>query len=181
MATGMASPTRTGTKRSVADSVPDPHADHERSPLDEIHRALGAKMVPFGGWEMPLSYAAGTVAEHLACRQGAVMFDVSHLGTVQLVGPDAFERLHGWCDFQHLEDYRLVRAKEIAVSDTEKKRITNVTGSTGYGYTNWRCHRFCSLIEWIIDSSSTLCTQKHTPIRPDRQCKMPGGRSSSLG
>jgi len=65
----------------------------ELSPLDACHRALGAKMVPFGGWEMPLSYSAGTLDEHLACRQGAVAFDVSHLGTVQVTGPDALERL----------------------------------------------------------------------------------------
>ena len=42
---------------------------------------------------MPLSYPAGTLAEHRACRTGAVAFDVSHLGTVRVVGPDAFDRL----------------------------------------------------------------------------------------
>lgn len=47
-------------------------------------------MVEFGGWEMPLSYPAGTVSEHLACRQAVAMFDVSHLGTVRVVGADAF-------------------------------------------------------------------------------------------
>ncbi len=46
-------------------------------------------MVPFGGWEMPLSYPDGTLAEHRACREGAAVFDVSHLGTVRVTGPDA--------------------------------------------------------------------------------------------
>jgi aminomethyltransferase len=46
-------------------------------------------MVPFGGWEMPLAYPSGTIAEHMACRQSAVAFDVSHLGTVRVTGPDA--------------------------------------------------------------------------------------------
>ena len=50
-------------------------------------------MVPFGGWDMPLNYPSGTVAEHLACRQGAVAFDVSHLGTVRVSGSDALGRL----------------------------------------------------------------------------------------
>jgi aminomethyltransferase len=50
-------------------------------------------MVPFGGWEMPLEYPSGTIAEHLACRDAAVVFDVSHLGTVRLSGPDALARL----------------------------------------------------------------------------------------
>jgi aminomethyltransferase len=64
-----------------------------RSPLDAAHRALGAKMVPFSGWEMPLSYPTGTLAEHRTCRTGAVAFDVSHLGTVRLTGPDAYDRI----------------------------------------------------------------------------------------
>lgn len=58
------------------------------SPLDQVHRALGAKMVPFGGWDMPLEYS-GTIDEHRACRTSAVVFDVSHLGTVHLTGDAA--------------------------------------------------------------------------------------------
>jgi aminomethyltransferase len=63
------------------------------SPLHAAHVALGAKMVPFGGWEMPLSYPQGTVAEHRACRASAVVFDVSHLGTVRVTGREAFDHL----------------------------------------------------------------------------------------
>lgn len=63
------------------------------SPLDAVHRSLGAKMVPFGGWSMPLSYPSGTIEEHLACRSGAVVFDVSHLGTVRVSGPGAHDAL----------------------------------------------------------------------------------------
>jgi len=49
-------------------------------------------MVPFGGWEMPLEYV-GTIDEHLACRHSCVVFDVSHLGTVRVAGPDALDTL----------------------------------------------------------------------------------------
>ena len=63
------------------------------SPLDAQHRLLDAKMVPFGGWDMPLAYPSGTLAEHAACRTGAVIFDVSHLGTVRVEGEKAFEQL----------------------------------------------------------------------------------------
>jgi aminomethyltransferase len=66
-----------------------------RSPLDAAHRALGAKMVPFSGWEMPLSYPSGTLAEHRTCRTGAVAFDVSHLGTVRLDGAGAYDAIQG--------------------------------------------------------------------------------------
>ena len=64
-----------------------------KGPLDAVHRALDARMVPFGGWEMPLEYPTGTLHEHRACRTGAVAFDVSHLGTVRVEGEDAFDRL----------------------------------------------------------------------------------------
>ncbi len=50
-------------------------------------------MLPFGGWDMPLSYGEGTIAEHRACRTDAVAFDVSHLGTVRVVGPGSFDAL----------------------------------------------------------------------------------------
>jgi aminomethyltransferase len=63
------------------------------SALYDEHVALGAKMVPFGGWSMPLAYPTGTVTEHRACRAAAVAFDVSHLGTVRVEGPDAFDHL----------------------------------------------------------------------------------------
>jgi aminomethyltransferase len=64
-----------------------------RSPLDAAHRELGGKMTPFGGWDMPLQYPSGTLAEHRACRGDVVAFDVSHLGTVRVTGPDAHDRL----------------------------------------------------------------------------------------
>lgn len=64
-----------------------------RSPLHDAHAALGARFTDFGGWEMPLSYPSGIVAEHLACRRGAVVFDVSHLGTVRVEGRDALATL----------------------------------------------------------------------------------------
>jgi aminomethyltransferase len=61
--------------------------------LYDAHVKLGAKIVPFGGWEMPLQYGSGTVAEHLACRRDAVVFDVSHLGTVRCDGATMFDAL----------------------------------------------------------------------------------------
>jgi len=76
-------------------SSTEPGADGtlRRTALVDVHRALGAKLVGFGGWEMPLAYTDGTIAEHRACRQDAVAFDVSHLGTVRVSGPDAYDRL----------------------------------------------------------------------------------------
>ena len=59
-----------------------------RTPLYEAHKALGAKMVPFAGYEMPVQYPAGIVAEHQAVRTGAGLFDVSHMGEFEVTGPD---------------------------------------------------------------------------------------------
>jgi aminomethyltransferase len=67
--------------------------DDRRPFLYDLHVELGAKIVPFGGWAMPLQYATGTVAEHLACRSDAVVFDVSHLGTVRCDGPGMLDEL----------------------------------------------------------------------------------------
>jgi aminomethyltransferase len=63
--------------------------------LEEAHRALGAKLVEFGGWLMPVAYPAGTLHEHRTCRTSAVVFDVSHLGTVRVEGDGAFDHLQG--------------------------------------------------------------------------------------
>jgi aminomethyltransferase len=59
-----------------------------RSPLDAAHRAAGARMIPFGGWEMPIQYH-GVLEEHRACREHGVVFDVSHLGAVWVRGAGA--------------------------------------------------------------------------------------------
>ncbi len=59
--------------------------------LHSTHLLLGAKMCPFGGWDMPIEYTAGTVAEHTAVRSGVGIFDVSHMGKVRILGSGAYE------------------------------------------------------------------------------------------
>ena len=60
-----------------------------KTPLHELHLELGARMVPFAGYSMPVQYPAGLMAEHLHTRQAAGLFDVSHMGQLRLVGADA--------------------------------------------------------------------------------------------
>jgi aminomethyltransferase len=59
------------------------------TPLNALHLELGARMVPFAGYSMPVQYPAGLMAEHLHTRSAAGLFDVSHMGQLRLVGPDA--------------------------------------------------------------------------------------------
>ena len=56
------------------------------TPLHDLHVRLGARMVPFAGFSMPVQYPAGLMAEHLHTRASAGLFDVSHMGQLRLVG-----------------------------------------------------------------------------------------------
>src|ERR1035438_10726369 len=64
-----------------------------KTALNAVHRKMGAKMVDFNGWDMPVEYPAsigcGIVAEHMAVRNGVGIFDVSHMGDIRLAGPGA--------------------------------------------------------------------------------------------
>ncbi len=60
-----------------------------QTPLHALHLRLGARMVPFAGYAMPVQYPAGLMAEHKQCRESAALFDVSHMGQLKLVGADA--------------------------------------------------------------------------------------------
>ena len=68
--------------------------DLRHSPLDGEHRTLGGRMCPFAGWDMPIRYGS-VLDEHRACRTGAVVFDVSHMGSVWVRGPGALGALQG--------------------------------------------------------------------------------------
>ena len=69
-------------------STPDAAA-LQTTPLHALHLRLGARMVPFAGYAMPVQYPAGLMAEHKQCRESAALFDVSHMGQLRLVGADA--------------------------------------------------------------------------------------------
>ena len=114
--------------------------------LYDAHVKLGAKIVPFGGWEMPLQYGTGTVSEHLACRNDAVVFDVSHLGTVRCDGPDMFDALQstltndlrkvapGRAQYTHLLNDDGFVVDDIIVwwvSDTEFDVMPNASNTSG--------------------------------------------------
>jgi glycine hydroxymethyltransferase len=74
----------------------EPESPLRRTPLYEIHKALGAKMVPFAGWEMPVWYTS-VLEEHMATRQAAGLFDVAHMGVYQVEGNDAASFMDSVC------------------------------------------------------------------------------------
>ena len=61
----------------------------QQTPLHDLHTQLGARMVPFAGYSMPVQYPSGLMAEHKQCRDSAALFDVSHMGQLRLLGADA--------------------------------------------------------------------------------------------
>jgi aminomethyltransferase len=69
----------------------------KQTPLWDVHRQLGAKLIDFGGWDMPVSYPAGTIREHKAVREAVGLFDVSHMGEAYLRGTRAREVVAKLC------------------------------------------------------------------------------------
>lgn len=70
-----------------------PTAQTRRTSLFEWHESHGATIVDFAGWEMPIQYETGAIAEHLATRRGTGLFDVSHMGRYRFRGPGALDHL----------------------------------------------------------------------------------------
>ncbi len=83
-----ASPVRQEDHRGSTSPAPQPL---KRTPLYNVHAALGAKIVPFAGFEMPVQYPTGITAEHKAVREKAGLFDVSHMGEFMIRGPQAVD------------------------------------------------------------------------------------------
>ncbi len=94
------------------------------------HVALGAKMVDFAGWDMPLTYPTGTVDEHLATRRHAGLFDVSHMGRFIIGGPGALEFL------------QLVLSNNAAALDVGQAQYTFITTETGGAVDDAYLYRF---------------------------------------
>ncbi|HMP72700.1 MAG TPA: glycine cleavage system aminomethyltransferase GcvT [Kiritimatiellia bacterium] len=125
-----------------------------RTPLFDEHRRLGAKLAPFGGWEMPIQYQ-GILAEHLATRTTCAMFDICHMGEIELSGPTAAADLE-----------RLLTLSVATLGD----------GQCRYGYLlrddggvldDLTCYRFGSDRYWLVVNAATRTTdlawiQKHT-------------------
>jgi aminomethyltransferase len=73
----------------VVINLTSPAPQLKQTPLNRVHRELGGKMVDFGGWDMPVQYPAGTIEEHLRTRNHSGLFDVSHMGEIDVKGSDA--------------------------------------------------------------------------------------------
>ncbi|MET0333899.1 MAG: glycine cleavage system aminomethyltransferase GcvT [Rhizobacter sp.] len=90
-----------------------------KTPLHALHLELGAKMVPFAGYDMPVNYPGGIIAEHKQCRDSAALFDVSHMGQLRISGDDAAKAL---------ESLVPVDVVDLAVGKQRYAFFTNTSG-----------------------------------------------------
>ena len=88
----MSEPTTDDRTTDAGDRSPTPAVELRRTPLEADHVALGAKLGPFAGWNMPIEYE-GALAEHRHVRSGVGLFDLTHLGKVEVAGPGALGML----------------------------------------------------------------------------------------
>ncbi len=94
----------------------------KKTPLYEVHKALGAKMIPFAGFEMPVMYSS-IIEEHMAVRERAGLFDVSHMGEIFVSGPDSVDFLQ-WVTSNEVEKMKVGRARYNAFP-TEKGTVVD--------------------------------------------------------
>ncbi len=137
-----------------------------QSPLAAHHRALDAQMVDFGGWEMPIAYPTGTIAEHMACRSTAAAFDVSHLGSMRVEGDGAFERLQATLTNDLDEDRTRVApsTRTSSTPTTHRCSTTSSCGGTRAAMANPTCSTSCRTPRTPTGSSphSAGSTRPHT-------------------
>jgi len=115
----------------VRENLAPARAALKRTALNGLHKSLGAKMVEFGGWEMPVEYS-GIIQEHLAVRNTAGLFDVSHMGEIEISGPHALSLLQHITsnDASRLRDFQaqysaLMHPKGSCVDDCVVHRLTH--------------------------------------------------------
>lgn len=131
-------------------SAPEQGATLLRTPFFDQHVAAGAKMVDFGGWEMPVQYPAGIIAEHLATRSHAGLFDVSHMGRFVLRGPGAVRFL------QH------VLTNNAEALDPLQAQYTIIPTPTGGAVDDAYLYRFCeSEYLLVVNASNRIKDWEH--------------------
>eukprot|EP00700_Malawimonas_jakobiformis_P002609 EC724556.1.p1 GENE.EC724556.1~~EC724556.1.p1 ORF type:complete len:135 (+),score=15.28 EC724556.1:26-406(+) len=99
----------------------------QRTPLHSFHVQRGAKMVEFCGYDMPVQYKEGVLTEHLACRQKAAIFDVSHMGQLHVEGKDRIAFMESLC------------VADISAATDGKSQLSVLTNGEGWHYRRSDC------------------------------------------
>src|SRR5476649_786533 len=121
----------------------------KHTPLHEIHLALGAKMVPFAGFEMPVQYPGGITAEHKAVRERCGMFDVSHMGEFWINGSRAV-------DFANY-----VTTNDVAALAVGQAHYTTILNDRGTIEDDSLVYRFKDKVMMVVNASNAPKDFKH--------------------
>jgi aminomethyltransferase len=114
----------------------------KRTPFHEIHRALGAKLVPFAGYEMPVQYPSGITAEHRAVRAGCGVFDVSHMGEFIVTGPQAVEFVN------------YVTTNDVAKLEVGQVHYSTILNERGTIEDDCLVYRFADRLMMVVNASN---------------------------
>jgi aminomethyltransferase len=114
----------------------------KKTPLYDIHVALGAKMVPFAGFEMPVQYPTGITAEHKAVRERAGLFDVSHMGEFLVRGPQAVEFVN------------YVTTNDVTALATGQAHYSAILNERGTVEDDCLIYRFADHIMMVVNASN---------------------------
>jgi aminomethyltransferase len=114
----------------------------KRTPFFEMHRALGAKLVPFAGYEMPVQYPAGITAEHKAVRSGCGVFDVSHMGEFIVTGPQAVEFVN------------YVTTNDVAKLEVGQAHYSTILNERGTIEDDTLVYRFADRLMMVVNASN---------------------------
>jgi aminomethyltransferase len=121
----------------------------KRTPLHEIHVALGGKIVPFAGYEMPVQYAGGITAEHKAVREGCGIFDVSHMGEFWITGPRAVEFVN------------YVTTNDVAALAVGQVHYSTILNDRGTIEDDCLVYRFADRIMMVVNASNAAKDYAH--------------------
>ena len=114
----------------------------KRTPLHDVHAALGAKLVPFAGYEMPVQYPAGITAEHKSVREGVGMFDVSHMGEFWVTGDKAVDFVN------------YVTTNNVAALAVGQVHYTTILNERGTIEDDALVYRFADRVMMVVNASN---------------------------
>jgi len=121
----------------------------QHTPLHDAHVALGAKMVPYAGYEMPVQYPGGILAEHQAVRSGLGVFDVSHMGEFEVTGPDRNAFVNR------------VTCNDISVLDSGDVQYSAILSDEGTFEDDCTVYRFDDKIMIVVNAANRARAWEH--------------------
>jgi aminomethyltransferase len=127
-----------------------------RTPLHEVHVSLGAKMVPFAGFEMPVQYPSGITAEHRSVREDVALFDVSHMGEFMIRGPQAIDFIN------------YVTTNDVAALSVGQAHYSTILNDGGTIVDDCLVYRFPDHLMMVVNASNKDKDLAHITAHMDR-------------